>query len=241
MKITESKDTSEIVFVWTLILQLKKENVRNLKWFAQITQLKTVELGADSVLKLQCSWALLCTLQMFSCLWAEGQTTVVFAFNSGSLVSSSPWCSPIFIGRKILVDECLEQQLASQWRWLSGKEFACQCWRRRRCGFYSRVGKIPWRRAWQPTAVFLPGDFHGQRSLVGYSLKKLGMTEWLSTRHTQMHTQHVSRVRPCLSSHRCWSLQCFCLHDKKSLWRICVSATEVENEKKKLRKEISIL
>ena len=31
------------------------------------------------------------------------------------------------------------------------------------------VGKIPWRRAWQPTPVFLPGKFHEQRSLVGYS------------------------------------------------------------------------
>ena len=31
------------------------------------------------------------------------------------------------------------------------------------------VGKIPWRRAWQPTPVFLPGDSHGQRSPVGYS------------------------------------------------------------------------
>ena len=30
-------------------------------------------------------------------------------------------------------------------------------------------GKIPWRRAWQPTPVFLPGEFHGQRSLAGYS------------------------------------------------------------------------
>jgi len=30
------------------------------------------------------------------------------------------------------------------------------------------VGKIPWRRAWQPTAVFLPGESHGPRSLVGY-------------------------------------------------------------------------
>ena len=30
------------------------------------------------------------------------------------------------------------------------------------------VGKNPWRRAWQPTPVFLPGEFHGQRSLVGY-------------------------------------------------------------------------
>ena len=31
------------------------------------------------------------------------------------------------------------------------------------------VGKIPWSRAWQPTPVFLPGESHGQRSLVGYS------------------------------------------------------------------------
>ena len=31
------------------------------------------------------------------------------------------------------------------------------------------VGKIPWRPAWQPTPVFLPGEFHGQRSLAGYS------------------------------------------------------------------------
>ena len=31
------------------------------------------------------------------------------------------------------------------------------------------VGKIPWRREWQPTPVFLPGEYHGQRSLVGYS------------------------------------------------------------------------
>ena len=32
------------------------------------------------------------------------------------------------------------------------------------------VRKIPWRREWQPTLVFLPGDSHGQRSMVGYSL-----------------------------------------------------------------------
>ena len=31
------------------------------------------------------------------------------------------------------------------------------------------VGKIPWRRAWQPTPVFLPGESHGHRSLEGYS------------------------------------------------------------------------
>ena len=52
-------------------------------------------------------------------------------------------------------------------RWLSGKESACQC---RRRGFEPWVRKTPWRRKWQPTAVFLPGESHGQGSLVGYSL-----------------------------------------------------------------------
>ena len=33
----------------------------------------------------------------------------------------------------------------------------------------TRVGKIPWRREWQPTPVFFPGESHGQRSLAGYS------------------------------------------------------------------------
>ena len=36
-------------------------------------------------------------------------------------------------------------------------------------GLISWVGKIPWRRAWQPTPVFLPGESYGQRSLAGYS------------------------------------------------------------------------
>ena len=41
------------------------------------------------------------------------------------------------------------------------------------------AGKIPWRREWQPTPVFLTGEFHGQRSMAGYSPwgpKKLDMT-----------------------------------------------------------------
>ena len=55
-------------------------------------------------------------------------------------------------------------------RWLRGKESACQC---RRYEFNLWVGKIPWRRAWQPTPVFLPGEPHGQRSLAGYSQQGL--------------------------------------------------------------------
>jgi len=36
-------------------------------------------------------------------------------------------------------------------------------------GFNTGVRKIPWRRAWQPTPVFLPGEFREQKRLVGYS------------------------------------------------------------------------
>ena len=53
----------------------------------------------------------------------------------------------------------------------SGKEPACQCRRCKRCGFNPWVGKIARRRAQQPTPVFLPGESHGQRSLVSYSLE----------------------------------------------------------------------
>ena len=53
----------------------------------------------------------------------------------------------------------------------SGKELAYHCRRHKRRGFDSWVGKIPWRRAWQPTPVSLPGESHGRRGLVSYSPK----------------------------------------------------------------------
>ena len=53
--------------------------------------------------------------------------------------------------------------------WLSGKESTCRSSRCRRRGFDPWVGKVPWRRKWQPTPVFLPGEFHGQRSLADHS------------------------------------------------------------------------
>ena len=55
------------------------------------------------------------------------------------------------------------------------------------CRFDPWAGNIPWRREWQPTPVFLPGEFHGQRSLAGYSLwghKESDVTERLT--HTQV-------------------------------------------------------
>ena len=68
----------------------------------------------------------------------------------------------------------------------SGKEPACQCRRHKRHGFKLWVRKISWRRKGQSTPVFLPGKFHENRSLVGYSPwghKELDTTERLNT-HT---------------------------------------------------------
>ena len=65
----------------------------------------------------------------------------------------------------------------------SGKEPTCQCRRCNRLGFDPWVGKIPWRSAWQTTPVFMPGESHGQRSLVGSSPwgpKESDMTERLT-------------------------------------------------------------
>ena len=74
-------------------------------------------------------------------------------------------------------------------RWLS-KESACNAGRP--CRFYPRVGKIPWRRAWQPTPVFLPGEFHGQRSLAGYG--PWGRKDWDTTEGLTLFEPHGYRA-----------------------------------------------
>ena len=78
---------------------------------------------------------------------------------------------------------CSQGQILGMPGGSTGKKIHLQC---RRCKFELQVGKIPWKRAWQPTPVFLPGEFHGQRSLVGYSPwghKESDMTEWLTHTH----------------------------------------------------------
>ena len=49
----------------------------------------------------------------------------------------------------------------------SGEEPAFQCRRHKKLGFDPWIRKVPWRRAWQSTPVFLPRESHGQRSLAG--------------------------------------------------------------------------
>ena len=69
------------------------------------------------------------------------------------------------------------------------------CLRCRRPQFDPWVGKFLWRREWQPTLVFLPGEFHGQRSLVGFSpwgCKESAMTERLTHTHKSQRQRQVS-------------------------------------------------
>ena len=73
-------------------------------------------------------------------------------------VHSLPWAWPALS----LFFPPLLQELP--W-WLRWERRCLQC---RRLGCDPGVGKIPWRREWQPTLVFLPGESHGQRSLAGY-------------------------------------------------------------------------
>ena len=61
----------------------------------------------------------------------------------------------------------------------SGKEPNCQCRRQKRCEFSPCVGKISWRKKWQPTPEFLPGESQGWGSLVGYS-------PWFTNSRTQL-------------------------------------------------------
>ena len=87
-----------------------------------------------------------------------------------------------------------------------GQEPTCQCRTHQRLGFDPWVWNIPWRRVWQPTPVFLPGESHGQRSLAGFCLwgyKKLD----LGLKQLSMHacTGQMRRKAACL-----WSLQRVC-------------------------------
>ena len=71
------------------------------------------------------------------------------------------------------------------------------CRQSRRCKFSPWVGKIPWRRKWLPTPMFLPGEFHGQRSLVGYSPRGHKRIEHNSLTKEQKHCiqQNLSNLR----------------------------------------------
>ena len=67
-----------------------------------------------------------------------------------------------------------------------GNASSCQCRRRKGPRFDPWVGKIPWRRKWQPIPVFLPGESHGERNLDCYT--PWGGKELDTTKRTHRHT-----------------------------------------------------
>ena len=88
----------------------------------------------------------------------------------------------------------------------TSEESVCQCKRPKRHRFDSWMGTIPWRGPWQPAPVFLPGESHGQRSLVGYSpwsCKELDMTEWLGT-HTKRRIVKKLQIKENIWTHIDW-------------------------------------
>ena len=89
------------------------------------------------------------------------------------------------------------------------KESACQCKRHKRSGFNPWVRKISLRRKWQPTLAFLPGQSHGQRSLVGYSPWGHKESDTTERAHTHIHAPTGEAASCTLTSLRestPWSL-----------------------------------
>ena len=100
----------------------------------------------------------------YSCLENPMDRRAWWATVHGSQRAGHNWSSLAHV--PYLISLLVEQGFPSGAR---GKELACQ-WRRcRRPRFDPWIGRILWRREWQPTPIFSPGKSHGQRSLVGYS------------------------------------------------------------------------
>ena len=113
--------------------------------FSQFWMLKQIKLPARLGSGEASSW-----LQTASCLFAvssQGREGSKRREPSGS----------IRLGYHCVVSLNLNFLLELSW-WLGGKEFTYQCRRHRRRRFNPWVGKIPWRRKWQPTLVFLPRE-----------------------------------------------------------------------------------
>ena len=96
--------------------------------------------------------------------WAP-YTFTVFQTNSSNFLWFFPhlYSLDFIINEKNFIIAHKASPVAQRWR------ICLQCRRSRRCWFHPGVRKIPWRRRWQPTPVFLMENTNGQRSLMGYS------------------------------------------------------------------------
>ena len=86
-------------------------------------------------------------------------------------------------------------------RWLRGEKIHLQCRRHKRRGFDPSIRKIPWRRSWQSTQVFLSGESVGERSQTSYSL--WGHKESDKTEQLNAHSRNQRNIVKQLS----WNLR----------------------------------
>ena len=83
--------------------------------------------------------------------------------------------------------------------WLSGKESACSAGAAEDTGLVPGLGRLPWKKAWQPTAVLFPGESHGQRSMadtVHRVAKSQTQLKWLSTHTGTQETAPQALILP---------------------------------------------
>ena len=119
-----------------------------------------------------------------------------FCFMEAIVFPTSFYCGEIYITLNSPVDCFKACDLGAFSRfpgaspWLSGRRIRLQG---RRHGFCPGMRRIPWRRKWQATPAFFPGESHGQRSLVGYSPR--GHRESDLTEHT-LCIQDVYNIFP---------------------------------------------
>ena len=110
---------------------------------------------------------------------------------------------------KCFTQDRLRDLSMAQW-----SRICCQCRRLKRHSFDFCIGKIPWSSKWQPTPIFLPGEFHEQRSLVGYSpqsYKESDMTQRLNNNSSNIPLYiYKPHLYPFLCQWTCRLLSCLC-------------------------------
>ena len=131
-------------------------------------------------LRVRHNWATSLSLSTFTHWRRKWQPTPVFlpgeSHGRRSLVGCSPWGHRESDTTEVTSSSNNSVGLDGS----GGKSICLQCGRPR---FDPWVGKIPWRRKWQPTPVLLPGESHGWKSLVGYNpwgCKESDTAEWLN-------------------------------------------------------------
>ena len=95
-------------------------------------------------------------------------------------------------------------------------------------------GKIPWRRAWQPTPVFLPGESHGQRSLAGCMVhgvtKSQTRRKWLSVHVCNACYKRSSRIRPNSNLILFKDFWTRCIFSRETFQRVSIRSAQIHVE-----------